>query len=217
MLLSDANRLYLRLYPSLIDPITITGKDGVSPALSPLTDDSAANAPLCRLTSSVSLRSSARMRSASSSSPCMTAYSSNKSSRLIASIVSSLCGIAISGHLSHTVRDLPSAAGIHPWTTPTVLLFGQSAELFIFFRRDNFVAPFTKSLCRPFRRFLQCLSRFTFLSRCHPITPYQVCELCQQDQPPTRHHERFESHLLECSAPLPLPARFSTAIARSCQ
>ena len=50
---------------------------------------------ICRQTSSVSLRSSSRMRSASSSSPCMTAYSSKASSRLIASIVSSLCGIAI--------------------------------------------------------------------------------------------------------------------------
>ena len=72
-----------------------------------------------RQTSSVNSRSSSRMRSASSSSPCMTAYSRDApqklrfggeirqrrtrrackrpqaSSRLIASIVSSLCGIAI--------------------------------------------------------------------------------------------------------------------------
>ena len=50
---------------------------------------------ICRQTSSVSLRNSSRMRSASSSSPCMTAYSSKASSRLITSIVLSLCGIAI--------------------------------------------------------------------------------------------------------------------------
>ena len=56
---------------------------------------SAANPPLRRQTSSVSLRSSLRMRSASSASPCMTAYSSKASSRFIASIISSLCGIAI--------------------------------------------------------------------------------------------------------------------------
>ena len=59
-----------------------------------------------RQTSSVSLRNSSRMRSASSSSPCMTAYSTDASIRLIASIVlvlrsaqreggPSLCGITI--------------------------------------------------------------------------------------------------------------------------
>ena len=50
---------------------------------------------LLRYTFSTNFASSARRRAASTSSPCMTAYSSNASSRLISSIVSSLCGIAI--------------------------------------------------------------------------------------------------------------------------
>jgi len=48
-----------------------------------------------RYTFSTNFVNSARMRAASASSPCMTAYSSSASSRLISSIVSSLCGIAI--------------------------------------------------------------------------------------------------------------------------
>ena len=50
---------------------------------------------LPRYTLSTRRFSSARNRSASSFSPCITAYSSNASSRFISSIVSSLCGIAI--------------------------------------------------------------------------------------------------------------------------
>ena len=50
---------------------------------------------LSRYTFSTNFVNSARRRAASASFPCMTAYSSNASSRLISSIVSSLCGIAI--------------------------------------------------------------------------------------------------------------------------
>ena len=56
---------------------------------------SSSAADLPRYSPDISFCSSARMRSASGSSFCATAYSSNASNRLISSILSSLCGITI--------------------------------------------------------------------------------------------------------------------------
>ena len=115
---------------------------------------------ICRQTSSVSLRSSSRMRSASSSSSCMTAYSRDApqklrfggeirqrrtrrarkrpqaSSRLIASIVSSLCGIAIVS----TPPFLLSQWGLslYPLLPRTILLANSSAIPSIVFASSDF-------------------------------------------------------------------------------